>query len=294
MESAVKISEKLTRAAANLAEPASPAAYFEGWNRVYAAPVDDVLLFSRKKARSLQRRSAESHLHRRFVCVLCLDGPGLLTVDGVPFEMRPGQAHLVFPQSYHSFSRQQQSEILWMMITFETAEPEKLAILRQRTLDLGAEDLEEIGLMAESFNQGQNPRRSDELCGRVAAMMARWCLAVRSREEGSPVAPVRKYAGLWQRMQTQLEKLPPEDLRVGPLAKKLSISERHLRQKFQEQFAVSIGAYLRNYRLRRAIGLLASTDLSQAEIADRCGYRSPASFHRAFIKHTGMKPTEFR
>lgn len=290
----MKIPHSLAEAAAELAEPSSPADYFKGWNRVYQAPIDEVLLFSRKQTKSLQRRSAESHLHRRFVCVVCLDGPGRVTVDGVPFELRPGQAHLVFPQSYHTFSQQARDEILWMMITFETREPEKLSMLRQRTLDLSEDDLERMGRMAELFNSGVHAGSSDSLCVGVSSMMARWCLRLRKQEKGVPVAPARRYAGLWQRMQNHLEELAPEELRVAPLSQKLSISERHLRQKFQEQFGVSIGAYLRNYRVRRAIGLLASTDLSQTEIADRCGYRSPASFHRAFIKHTGMKPAEFR
>lgn len=290
----MKIPESVATAARELAEPVSPAGYFEGWNRLYAVPVDDVLLFSRTQTKSLQRRTAESHLHRRFVCVICLENAGTVKVDGVPFELRPGQAHVVFPQSFHSFSRQKGPDILWMMITFETREPEKLAILRQRTLQLTKADLNRVGEMAEAFNRGMDAQRSDELCARVSEMLATWCLNVRRKEKGAPVAPARRYAGLWKRLQAQLERLPPEELRVAPLARRLSMSERHLRQKFQDQFGVSIGAYLRNYRLRRAIGLLVSTDLSQTEIADRCGYRSPASFHRAFIRHTGMKPGEFR
>jgi AraC-like DNA-binding protein len=104
----------------------------------------------------------------------------------------------------------------------------------------------------------------------------------------------RRLTGLWERLQAQLEELPPEHLRIGPLAKKLRISERHLRQKFQEQFGVSLGSYLRNYRIHRAIGLLMSSDLSLGEIADRCGYQSSASFHRAFRSHTGVAPSQFR
>lgn len=290
----MEIERSVLAAVGALPAPTSPAAYFAGWNRVYLCPVDDVLLFSRGEARDLQRRSAESHLHKRFVVVVCLKSAGTVSVDGVPFALRPGQAHLVFPQSYHHFLDLAHPSILWLLITFETNEPERLAILRQRTLDLDELDLENFEKMATLFNKGPDQGRGDVLCATVSRMLGRWCLQARSRERGVPVSPARKYAGLWQRMQVQLEKLPPEDLRVGPLAAKLVISERHLRQKFQEQFAVSIGAYLRNYRIRRAIGLLASSDLSMAEIADRCGYRSAASLHRAFLKHTGASPKEYR
>ncbi len=40
-----------------------------------------------------------------------------VVVDGVPFELQPGQAHLVFPQSYHSFSVLEKNEIVWMMVS---------------------------------------------------------------------------------------------------------------------------------------------------------------------------------
>lgn len=290
----MKIARKLVNAARALPAPNSPAAYFEGWNRVYLCPVDDILLFSRSEARDLQRRSAESHLHKRFVLIVNLETSGTVSVDGAPFELQPGQTHLVFPQSYHHFSDLERSEILWLLITFETAEPERLSILRQRTLSFDESDLEVFQTMTDLFNAGPNSERLDLLSATLSRLLGRWCLNARSREKGQPVTPSRKHTELWQKMQEQLETLPPEELRVGPLAVKLAISERHLRSKFQEQFGVSIGAYLRNYRIRRAIGLLASSDLSLAEIADRCGYGSSASFYRAFLKHTGFPPKDFR
>ncbi|MGA0845681.1 MAG: helix-turn-helix domain-containing protein [Luteolibacter sp.] len=277
-------------------EPATPAAYFAGWNRHHLVAVDDVLVFCRKQARSLRRRSAESHLHRRFVIAICLDGAGTIIDDGVPFPLKPGQAHVVFPHSYHSFVELEKKEILWMMLTFETREPHRLAPLRQRTLQLSKIDWADLESLVSNFNRGQDARRCDAVAAAVAGLLARWAMQLRGGD-GNPVGaalPSRGHAELWQRMQVQLESLAPEDLRVGPLAAKLGVSERHLRQKFQQEAGLSLGAYLRNYRIRRAIGLLASTRLSLAEISDRCGYRSTSSFHRAFAKATGMKPAEFR
>ncbi len=67
-----------------------------------------------------------------------------------------------------------------------------------------------------------------------------------------------------------------------------------LREKFKTQFGVALGTYLRNYRIRRAIGLLTTSSLSLEEVADRCGYGSAASFHRAFQEITGTTPGQFR
>ena len=102
------------------------------------------------------------------------------------------------------------------------------------------------------------------------------------------------YGGLWTRMQHLLETCPPEELRIASIARRLNVSERHLRATFKDHFGVSLGEYLLSFRIRRGVGLLMTSDLALKEIADRCGYSSSANFHRAFRKHVGVTPTEFR
>ncbi|MCH7227252.1 helix-turn-helix transcriptional regulator [Haloferula sp. A504] len=284
--------QQLHKNARKLPTPPSPAAYFEGCRRHHACSPDDVLLFSRVDAHELRRRSAESHLHRRFCLVNCLETAGAVSVDGIPFALKPGQAHLVFPQSYHHFLDLADPSILWLMLTFETDEPERLAPLRQHTLNLDAADRRDLGRMVSRFTDAADQGRGDFLSLTLSKMLCRLCERV--EEHGRSDLPPRPFAGLWPRLQKELEALPPEELRIAPLAERLRISDRHLREKFKAQFGVQLGTYLRNYRIRRAIGLLTSTSLSLAEISDRCGYRSASSFHRAFIRHTGMKPADFR
>ena len=150
--------------ARRLPTPPSPAAYFEGCRRRHACSPDDVLLFSRIDSHELRRRSAESHLHRRFCLVNCLETAGTVSVDGVPFALEPGNAHLVFPQSYHQFLNLKDSRILWLMVTFETTEPERLAPLRQLTLKLNAEDHRDLGRMVSCFSDTTEGKRGDTLC----------------------------------------------------------------------------------------------------------------------------------
>ena len=279
---------------AALAAPATPAAYFEGWGREHACALDDLLLFARHEAHDLRRRSAESHLHRRFVLIVCLETAGTVSVDGIPFELKPLQAHLVFPQSYHYFQNLASSSLLWLFVTFETREGERLAPLRLRTLDLTSEDLTSLQDLVQRFSKGARKGRGDELSHRLSRFLCLQCERVLRRAAPEPNLPARPYSGLWRKFQVQLEKTPPEELRIAPLARRLGISDCHLRAKFQEQFGVSLGTYLRNYRITRAIALLTSSELSLMEIADCCGYGSPASFHRAFKQHTGVSPSEFR
>lgn len=290
----MEIPALMREAVAGLPAPASPAAYFEGWGREHCCVPDNILLFARRDAADLQRRSAESHLHRRFVFTVCLETGGTVMVDGVPFALPPGHALLVFPQSYHHFSHLEKRSLLWLMVTFETKEPERLAVLRQRTMELNEAELQELSGLVSRFSDQRSRGRGDALSIALSHLLCRLCERVGQEEPVSRGQSPRRLAGLWERLQVQLEDLAPEELRIGPLAARLRISERHLRQKFQDQFGVSLGSYLRNYRIHRAIGLLMSSDLSLGEIADRCGYQSSASFHRAFRAHTGVAPSQFR
>ncbi|MGE0180780.1 MAG: AraC family transcriptional regulator [Parvularculaceae bacterium] len=70
------------------------------------------------------------------------------------------------------------------------------------------------------------------------------------------------------------------------------------RSKFAEQFRDAIGcapmSYLAEWRMQKAISLLAASRLSVQEIATETGYLSPAAFTRAFTQKVGVPPKEFR
>jgi len=52
--------------------------------------------------------------------------------------------------------------------------------------------------------------------------------------------------------------------------------------------------YLTEWRMQLAADLLRSTSLKLADIAERVGYGSDAAFSRAFRRHVGTWPAEFR
>ena len=47
-------------------------------------------------------------------------------------------------------------------------------------------------------------------------------------------------------------------------------------------------------RMERASQLLATTNLSVREVAERCGYTNEYGFMKRFKMHFGKTPTEFR
>lgn len=87
---------------------------------------------------------------------------------------------------------------------------------------------------------------------------------------------------------------PAQDWNLDNLAREAGLS----RSLFAEQFRESVGetpyTYLTRWRLGIAAQLLAQTDFSVDEIAQKVGYKSEYSFNRAFKKARGRTPTKER
>ena len=83
-------------------------------------------------------------------------------------------------------------------------------------------------------------------------------------------------------------------LNVTALAGLLGVHRTLLAQRFKAQTGLSPGAYLRRYRVRRALELLQDEDLSIAAVGRRCGYPEPCQFARVVRRLTGRSPRELR
>ncbi|MBT9506320.1 AlkA N-terminal domain-containing protein [Rhodoferax sp.] len=78
------------------------------------------------------------------------------------------------------------------------------------------------------------------------------------------------------------------------LARRLGVSDRHLRRIFDSQFGVSPLQYLQTQRLLSAKQLLTDTALPVAQVAHLSGFASVRRFNAAFVKHYALQPTRLR
>ena len=81
---------------------------------------------------------------------------------------------------------------------------------------------------------------------------------------------------------------------VGQLAKRLGISDRHLRRIFEARFGVPPLRYLQTRRLLCAKQLLTDTRLPAAQVARMSGFASVRRFNAVFLTHYGLNPTQLR
>lgn len=87
---------------------------------------------------------------------------------------------------------------------------------------------------------------------------------------------------------------PAAEHSVESLADAASMS----RSTFAEHFAAAFGrspmSFVHHIRMQRAVELLESEGLSVDQISSRVGFASRSHFSRAFKKHTGASPNQFR
>lgn len=90
--------------------------------------------------------------------------------------------------------------------------------------------------------------------------------------------------------------LSQEDEKVGldALAEKSGYSRWYLNRLFSLRTGMGLGTYLRRHRLEAASEELMRSEKTIAEIAERYHYESQQTFTRAFKRHFGMPPGEWR
>ena len=87
---------------------------------------------------------------------------------------------------------------------------------------------------------------------------------------------------------------PDQAWTLESLAATCALSRSAFAQKFQEVVGMSAMKYLTHWRMQQASQLLQSTQMSVAEIAERCGYESEPAFRKAFRNTTGSTPGDVR
>ncbi len=80
---------------------------------------------------------------------------------------------------------------------------------------------------------------------------------------------------------------------ISSLAKRVGTNECYLKKGFRHQIGMSIGQYIRELRMSRALELLETGRHSVMDIALAVGYTNPSHFSAAFKKFYGKVPSRY-
>lgn len=110
-----------------------------------------------------------------------------------------------------------------------------------------------------------------------------------------PPAPAPPSHSVAQRAVVLIqENLRDNTLTAGSLAQKLQISPAQLNRIFRREYDRPVMAFVLERRLEHARQLLAESSFSISQVSMHCGYGSASAFIKAFTRHHGLTPLQYR
>lgn len=97
-----------------------------------------------------------------------------------------------------------------------------------------------------------------------------------------------------RRVLDAVAETPGADHTLAAMARRASLSSRHVTRLFRDEVGVTPARYVEQVRMEAAVAMLESGDDPTAVVARRTGFGSPESLRRAFVRHLGVTPGAYR
>ena len=269
---------------------------FEGRCHGPICEVDNVLVFNRLTRTNLQQNSL-SHLHHRHVLFFNLGTAGVLSLDGVQMDLNPGEAAMLLPYQFHSFPMVEEESMLWVMISFETSTAELLGVFRNESFRVSEECFDLLGQVIEDFSHAESEFLNVAHSLKVSLLLHNFSEQLAREGDSSSVSlnsVKSESAQLVADIEQVLFSADAEMTSVEDVAKALGVSASHLRATFRGHFNITLGSFIRHFRLNQAADMLANSQMSLTSIAASIGFSSPSTFTRFFRNSLGMTPKDYR
>lgn len=97
-----------------------------------------------------------------------------------------------------------------------------------------------------------------------------------------------------KRIRKRMTENTREHYSIALLAREFCMSQTSLKTTFKGVYGMSIGRYMKAFRMKKAAELLRNSSLSIASIAREVGYESQSKFGVAFRQFAHVTPSEYR
>jgi transcriptional regulator GlxA family with amidase domain len=95
-------------------------------------------------------------------------------------------------------------------------------------------------------------------------------------------------------LQVWIMQHPDRDLKIEALAERMAMSPRNFARLFLSETGMTPAKFVEMARIDNARHQLTVTRLSIDVIADRSGFKDPERMRRAFLRHLGVNPSDYR
>ncbi len=256
----------------------------------------NALVYQRLSQKSLQQKQLSNRMHNRYVLLQVVETPGVVSLDGKSIHLSEGDALLVAPYQFHNFISIDHPRLRWVFITFELVKGGDRLRAASSQAFRPERELQANWLELTRLWVGPRERREEVLpvLDRLLLQLQRQLAMSTSRHPGAAVSEYNANSEWVSKVEALILRSTAERWTLQQVAERAGLSERHLRTRFQEATGISPSEYRANYQLHQATSLMREPSMSFSNIADHCGFDSPAVFTRFIKRMTGKTPTELR
>lgn len=104
----------------------------------------------------------------------------------------------------------------------------------------------------------------------------------------------RQQVDIIKQIQKKITQQLEQRFTIDNLARQYCISPTTLKDTFKGVYGVSVGTYMKEYRIRKAASMLLQTQINIGEIALSVGYKSQSKFGAVFKEMYNVSPLEYR
>ena len=233
-----------------------------------------------------------ARFHKHVEILAAVHAPIRLTVQGVAYDLAPGDIYIVFPNLLHAIEARG-AQALVMLVDYEKCPAFHDLLLHNcpsnPVLRKGAypeSALSTIRRMAEVAKQ-DSPYRQETLAGYANGVLGELlgCLTLQKRTMDGP---------LMQRLQFYILENYTRDITLDSVAQALGYSKYYISRCIADLFGCNFRSLINNYRIALAQNLLMTDVGSIAKIAQDSGFHSQSAFNRTFLQLTGLTPKQYR
>lgn len=246
----------------------------------------------------------ELHWHDFFEITYYFEGKGQNIINGKKYDICPGSAVFLTPTDYHEIIVDEPMTEVTLMINPDIIDDE--LVFNTVSLDdavycvFEGEERKKLELLLDmlqnefKWHKQYGMSCQKNLVGLIVAQVVRGFGQSKVGEEYAKRNMSGKNEKLFKKAMSYILMNFTKNPGLSEISEYLGYSPCYFSRHFHELAGISYKEYIRKLRLNHAKRLLASGDLSVAEVATNSGYATLQVFLADFKKIYGETPTAFR
>lgn len=253
---------------------------------------DDFYLYEVGRNKCEPNYSYEHFVKNRIIVHFVIRGKGYLHINNRRYEIHQHQAFLI-PDSIRGFY-QADADDPWEYVWFHIGGPKIPQILKEAGLTSDHPVYTSIGHAKEieelAMDILKHYKRQYYCIGTLYKLCDYMIESSAAREE-----KVQNNSLVYIRNVISYIRLKyAEPIKIDNIALSLGLNRSYLTRLFKEATGYSLQEYLLTYRMKMAVKLMEDESLSINQLAENVGYSDPFTFSKAFKRHFGKSPSEYR